>query len=206
MPKMRSHDLLENSKVWGYFIKSSTWRISYHSNTLMPIIIDSVNMLEDVIFLDIDNIVPSWDTYCFALDIHSLGCKRVVLHFKDAQILQLKNGKDEEDNSPLAEEGTVAKASEDDEELVVKTWEKESVVQTSEDEEEELVVPVPIPLRLRNPNPDPGNPTAPWCYYMHPIDETHLSAKAGKRYAEEELQERFKKPRLNLEELSFEMR
>ncbi|KAG1844006.1 hypothetical protein C8R48DRAFT_780464 [Suillus tomentosus] len=169
----------------------------------MPIIIDSVNMLEDVIFLDIDNIVPSWDTYCFALDIHSLGCKRVVLHFKDAQILQLKNSKDEEDNSPLAEEGTVAKASEDDEELVVETWEKESAVQTSEDEEEELVVPVPIPLaspcdllirHLENPNPDPGNPTAPWRYYVRPIDETHLSAKARKRYAEEELQERFKKP------------
>ncbi|KAG1787636.1 hypothetical protein EV424DRAFT_1551028 [Suillus variegatus] len=201
----------------------------------MPIIIDSVNMLEDVIFLDIDNIVPSWDTYCFALDIHSPGRKRVVLRFKDAQILQLKNGKDEEDNSP--EEGTVAEASddnvelvveasddnvelvvealedkeesvvetsEDKDELVVETWEEESAVQTSEDEEEELVVPVPIPLaspcdlltrRFENPNPDPDNPTAPWRYYVRPIDETHLSAKAEKRYAEEELQERFKKPR-----------
>ncbi|KAG1741394.1 hypothetical protein EDD22DRAFT_851691 [Suillus occidentalis] len=160
----------------------------------MPIIIDSVKMLEDVIFLNIGNVVPSWDTYCFALDIHSPGHKRVVLHFKDAHILQLRNGKDEEDNSPLAEEGTVAeasndnvelvaKASEDDEELMVKTQEEESVVQTSEDEEEEL-----------NLNPDPGNPTAPWYYYMRPIDETHLSAKAEKRYAEEELKERFKKP------------
>ncbi|KAG1808542.1 hypothetical protein EV424DRAFT_1350323 [Suillus variegatus] len=115
-------------------------------------------MLEDVIFLNIDNIVPSWDTYCFTLDIHSPGHK-------------LKNGKDEEDNSPLAEEGTVAEASEDD---------------------KELVVPVLIPLHLENPNPDPGNPTAPWHYYMRPIDETHLSAKAEKRYAEEELQERTK--------------
>ncbi|KAG2741225.1 hypothetical protein P692DRAFT_20880271 [Suillus brevipes Sb2] len=170
----------------------------------MPIIIDSVKMLEDVIFLDIDNVVPSWDTYCFALDIRSPGRKRVVLRFKDAQILKLKNGKDEEDNSPLAEEGTVAEASEDDEELMVETWEEESAVQTSEDEEEELVVPVPIPLaspcdlltrRLENPNPDPGNPTAPWRYYVRPIDETRLSARAEKRHAEEELQDRFKKPR-----------
>ncbi|KAG2137802.1 hypothetical protein BD769DRAFT_1664038 [Suillus cothurnatus] len=179
----------------------------------MSIIIDSVNMLEDVIFLDIDNVVPSWDTYCFALDINSPGRKRIVLRFRDAQILQLKNGKDEEDNS---QEGSVVQTSED--ESVVQTLEDESApqtledeeeelaVQTSEDEEEELVVPVPTPLstspcilltrRLENPNPDPENPTAPWRYCMRPIEEYHLSAKTKKRDADEqELQERFKKPR-----------
>ncbi|KAG2072440.1 hypothetical protein BDR04DRAFT_1117029 [Suillus decipiens] len=170
----------------------------------MSIIIDSVNMLEDVIFLDIDNVVPSWDTYCFALDINSPGRKRIVLRFRDAQILQLKNGRDEEDNS---QEGSAVQILEDESApQTLEDEEEELAVQTSEDEEEELVVPVPTPLsaspcilltrRLENPNADPENPTAPWRYCMRPINESHLSAKTKKRDADEqELQERFKKPR-----------
>ncbi|KAG1724249.1 hypothetical protein EDB19DRAFT_1915615 [Suillus lakei] len=166
----------------------------------MPIIIDTVRILKDIIFLDIDNVVPSWDTYCFALDVDSPGRKRIVLRFKDAQILKLKNGKDKEDNSQVSED----------------KLEEESVVETSEDEsEEELVVkkeeeedkcPQAIPLsaspcnllsrRLENPNPDPDNPTVPWRYLVRPIGASHLSAKAEKRDADEqELQQRFTKRR-----------
>ncbi|KAG1839239.1 hypothetical protein DFJ58DRAFT_733461 [Suillus subalutaceus] len=163
----------------------------------MPIVIDSVNMLEDVILLDIDNVVPSWNTYCFALDIHSPGCKRIVLCFRDAQILKLKNGKDEEDNSPVSEDK--------EEQLVVETLEDESEEElVVKKEEEEDKCPQAIPLsaspcnllsrRLENPNPDPDNPTAPWCYLLHPIGPSHLSAKAEKRDADEqELQQRFTK-------------
>ncbi|KAG1818565.1 uncharacterized protein BJ212DRAFT_1479573 [Suillus subaureus] len=109
-----------------------------------------------------------------------------LLDARDAQILQLKNGMDEEDN------------------LQLQTSEDKPVLQTLEDEEEELVVPVPIPLaspcnlltrHLKNMNPDPDNSTVPWHYCIHPINESHLNTKAKKRNADEqELQERFKKP------------
>ncbi|KAG1806083.1 uncharacterized protein BJ212DRAFT_1486001 [Suillus subaureus] len=163
----------------------------------MPIIIDSVNMLEDVIFLDIDNVVPSWDTYCFALDIHSPGHKRIVLCFRDAQILKLKNGKDEEDNSQVLEDK--------EEELVVETSEdnsEEELVVKKEEEEDKCPQAIPLSAspcnllsrHLKNPNPDPDNPTAPWHYLVHPIGASHLSAKAEKRDADEqELQQRFTK-------------
>jgi len=87
------------------------------------------------------------------LNAYLTHMQRIVLRFRDAQILQLKNGKDEEDNS---QEGSVVQTSED--ESVVHTLEDESApqtledeeeelaVQTSEDKEEELVVPVPTPL------------------------------------------------------------
>lgn len=52
--------------------------------------------------------------------------QRIVLRFKDAQVLKLKNGEVEEDSSQVSEDK-----------------EEELVVETSEDEsEEELVVPV----------------------------------------------------------------
>ncbi|KAG1718767.1 hypothetical protein EDB19DRAFT_1837625 [Suillus lakei] len=182
MTHLKSGDILESSEVWGYFVKSS----KQFSRTLFSSILTML--------------FQSWDTYCFALDVDSPGRKRIVLRFKDAQILKLKNGKDKEDNSQVSED----------------KLEEESVVETSEDEsEEELVVkkeeeedkcPQAIPLsaspcnllsrRLENPNPDPDNPTAPWRYLVRPIGASHLSAKAEKRDADEqELQQRFMKRR-----------
>ncbi|KAG1857768.1 hypothetical protein F4604DRAFT_1931248 [Suillus subluteus] len=47
-----------------------------------PTILSKVKMLQDVIFAEINGVELAWDTYCFILDIESLGPKRVVFRIK----------------------------------------------------------------------------------------------------------------------------
>jgi hypothetical protein len=41
----------------------------------MPLDVSSVSMLEDVVIVDINDVSPSWNTYCFNLNVNTPGPK-----------------------------------------------------------------------------------------------------------------------------------
>lgn len=41
----------------------------------MPLDVSSVSMLEDVVIVDINDVSPSWNTYCFNLNVYTPGPK-----------------------------------------------------------------------------------------------------------------------------------
>ncbi|KAG2096928.1 hypothetical protein BD769DRAFT_1677871 [Suillus cothurnatus] len=125
----------------------------------MSILIDSVNMLEDVISSILTNVVPSWDTYCFALDI-KLSWTQVV--------------------QPLDDESAPQTLEDEEDELAVQDIRRRG--------RRVGAAPLRVsflPGDSKTPNPDPENPTAPWRYCMRPIeDRINLSAKTKKEDAD----------------------
>ncbi|KAG2112882.1 hypothetical protein DEU56DRAFT_919751 [Suillus clintonianus] len=101
----------------------------------------AVNILHNVVFLDIQNVISLNGTYCFNLNIESPGVKKIVFRIRKWDIEEI------EDPGVKTKEG---ENIEDPESLI-----------------SEPIIASPCNLltrRIGNPNPDPENPLAPWSY------------------------------------------
>ncbi|KAG1905034.1 uncharacterized protein F5891DRAFT_1183703 [Suillus fuscotomentosus] len=151
----------------------------------MPLDVSSVSMLEDVAIIDINNVSPSWNTYCFNLNINTPGMKKIVLRFKEpVTVPQLVP--DTKDSEILS--SGVSKT----EEGLLKTEAKEARIEggpkiKSEDDDFDCIPQTCIvsPCRTltrqaQNPNPDPTDHFAPWQYIVRPFDAKNIPIEANK--------------------------
>ncbi|KIJ06807.1 hypothetical protein PAXINDRAFT_19992 [Paxillus involutus ATCC 200175] len=59
--------------------------MSFPARTYIPIDkSNAITMLEDIIFLEVDGIVPNWNTYSFSVQVVTPGTKTVVFRLADA--------------------------------------------------------------------------------------------------------------------------
>ncbi|KAG2143967.1 hypothetical protein BD769DRAFT_1661377 [Suillus cothurnatus] len=95
-----------------------------------------VNILGDVVFLDIQNVVSLDGTYCFNLNIDTPGTKRIVFRICKRVDMEEDVEHDESMNDQTLPEPIIASPC------------------------------TLLTRRTGNPNPDPADPTAPWSYYV----------------------------------------
>ncbi|KAG1754664.1 hypothetical protein EDB19DRAFT_1823927 [Suillus lakei] len=156
-------------------------------------------MLEDVVIVDINDVSPSWNTYCFNLNVNTPGPKKIVLRFKAPEPVPglvpdtkepvpvpepVPDAKDPE--IPLPHAPKTEDSFQDMEEsrirlglLKVEVEEvrlKEGVKIKSEDDNLDCV-----PQQTQNPNPDPEDRFAPWRYIVCPFDAENIPFEADKR-------------------------
>ncbi|KIJ58221.1 hypothetical protein HYDPIDRAFT_171356 [Hydnomerulius pinastri MD-312] len=136
---------------------------------------NTVNMLEDVIFLEVDGILPNWKTYGFKLIIDTPGAKTIVFRFKDGADIK------KEEIEIEAEDMKVLISPEEVNGVKIKV-EEEEVKLKWDDFEKKLDTPPPSPqLSKRTGNPrasDPGKLTAkPWRYILRSASTSDLHAR-----------------------------
>ncbi|KAG1834016.1 hypothetical protein DFJ58DRAFT_847698 [Suillus subalutaceus] len=143
----------------------------------MSLDVSAVSTLEDVAIVDINNLSPSWNTYCFNLNINTPGIKKIVLQFKEPEpVPQLVS--DTKDSEILSSGGFKT------EEGLLKTEAKEARIEggwgvkiKSEDDDFDCV---PQWVACHNPNPDPEDRFAPWQYIVRPFDARNIPIEADK--------------------------
>ncbi|KAG1762694.1 hypothetical protein EDD22DRAFT_846860 [Suillus occidentalis] len=153
-------------------------------------------MLEDVVIVDINNVSPSWDTYCFNLNVNTPGPKKIVLRFKALQpvsglVLDTKARQPvpvqgaKDPDTPLLRAPKTEDSFQDTELRMplglpkVEVEEvrlEEGVKIKSEDDDVNCV-----PQRTDNPNPNPEDRFAPWRYIVRPFDAEDIPVEADKR-------------------------
>ncbi|KAG2746944.1 hypothetical protein P692DRAFT_20954447 [Suillus brevipes Sb2] len=172
----------------------------------MPLDVSSVSMLEDVVIVDINDVSPSWDTYCFNLNVNTPGPKKIVLRFKALQPVSglvpdtkarqpvpVQGAKDPD--TPLLRAPKTEDSFQDTEELrmplglpkveVEEVRLEEGVKIKSEDDDVNCVPHVSpchtLTRRTDNPNPNPEDRFAPWRYIVRPFDAEDIPVEADKR-------------------------
>ncbi|KIJ59684.1 hypothetical protein HYDPIDRAFT_118173 [Hydnomerulius pinastri MD-312] len=142
-------------------------------------------MLEDVIFLEVDGILPNWKTYGFKLIIDTPGVKTVVFRFKDGADIK------KEKKETKTEDMQILHDLEEVDGVKIKV-EEEEVKLTWDDYEKKLDTPPPSPkpitvypstrLSQRTGNPrasDPGKLSdKPWRYIIRSASTSDLHATA----------------------------
>ncbi|KAG1735428.1 hypothetical protein EDB19DRAFT_1910692 [Suillus lakei] len=177
----------------------------------MPLDVSSVSMLEDVVIVDINDVSPSWNTYCFNLNVNTPGPKKIVLRFKAPEPVPglvpdtkepvpvpepVPDAKDPE--IPLPHTPKTEDSFQDTEEsrihlglLKVEVEEvrlEEGVKIKSEDDDLDCVPQTccvspchTLTRQTQNPNPDPEDRFAPWRYVVRPFDAENIPFEADKR-------------------------
>ncbi|KIK32491.1 hypothetical protein CY34DRAFT_19018 [Suillus luteus UH-Slu-Lm8-n1] len=95
---------------------------------------DTISVCGDTIFLNINNVLPTWTHYCFKLDVDTPGTKTIVFRVRQPQEpdskpmeTKLKQEVEENDAIKFEEEDTMVTDVEDISDVKVKDEDEDAV-------------------------------------------------------------------------------
>ncbi|KAG0701437.1 hypothetical protein DFH29DRAFT_875855 [Suillus ampliporus] len=139
----------------------------------------------DTVFLEIDNVLPTWSHYCFKLAVDTPGTKTIVFHVRQPQEpdskpmeTELKQEVKENDAIKFKEEDTVVADVEDISDVKVK--DKDEDAESLDGVLTRCPVSPCVHLAQRTGNPDPATrdilraQKCPWRHIVRPFEASKI--------------------------------